>query len=386
MKTLFSYLPSMPPKWKRGPLTDTPQNIADLRAQWSDPKEVLSILTIIGGDIVQCAIAQLTSTTSPRFFTPVAFSFGWVAYSFSAILAGIGSRKLAPEPDCACSLIDVATGYVRDVRSWILSRFVRDYEFPGNPSTAPKGLTVAIYHTSPNKRTSVPDRDWVYYSGAIVIALQLAIAIIPGALWGNWLILVFTFAGIVLVQIQSSLPQWRSELWSARPIPEGKHEVVCFTRGNGSPYVIVVRSDGCGLRLADLATGREVLDRRTVPATFILAFLWLVHLFCMTGVESNSWFSLLIGALGMLQNALASGARRHPSALGLHLDLVQTIHDLKVFKALQQVEEAESGVGVLLTDVYFPGGLRPEEELWKLEKMEKWRSEKGLPGGKKVEA
>ncbi|KAK1235127.1 hypothetical protein PQX77_001650, partial [Marasmius sp. AFHP31] len=69
-----------------------------LRDQWRDPEDILSILMIIGGDIVQSALAQLVSS-HPRPFTPVAFSFGWVAYSFSAILSAVGSRRLVPDPD-----------------------------------------------------------------------------------------------------------------------------------------------------------------------------------------------------------------------------------------------------------------------------------------------
>jgi len=356
----------MPPELlPRSPLSQSAQDFASLRAQWSNPKDIISILTIIGGDIVRGALAQLCSSR-PQFFTPVAFSFGWVAYSFAAILSAIGSRRLAPEPDCSCTLIEIDTGYPREVKSWVLSRLVRDFEFPGE---TPRGLTLVFYHTSPNKTMGHPDRDWVYYSGVMVIALQLGIAVIPGALFGNWLIFILTFAGVLLAQCQAALPQWRKELWEASRIMPGKHEVVCLTRGNGSPYVIVIRSDGCGLKISDLAAGREVREKSTVPATFILTILWLIHLFCTNGVGENSWYPLLIGALGMLQNGLASGARRKPSALGFHLDEVRVVQNDKVFKALMEAEAVEKRVGILLTDVFFPGGLKPEEEAWKVGKL-----------------
>jgi hypothetical protein len=222
----------------------------------------------------------------------------------------------------------------------------------------------------------VPDRDWVYYSGVMVITLQLAIAIIPGALFGNWVIFILAFGGVLLVQLQASLPQWQKELWAARSIESGKHEVVCLTRGNGSSYVMVIRSDGCGLKMSDLAAGREVKEKTTVPATFLLAMLWLIHLFCMGGVARDSWYPLIIGALGMLQNALASGARRRPGALGIHLEEVRIVHNDKVFKALKEAEEVEKRVGIMLTDVFFPGGLRPEEEKWKQDKLAQYAMEK----------
>ncbi|KAG2152544.1 uncharacterized protein EDB93DRAFT_250030 [Suillus bovinus] len=322
-------------------------NFALMKAEWSNPTSVLTILSVIGGDIVQSAIAQLS-------------------YAFSAILCAIGSRRLAPDPDCPCSLVDVSTGYARDVKSWPLSRLVRDYEFPGE---TPPGLTITFYETSPDKDCGIPDHDWVYYSGVIVIMVQLAIAIIPGALFGNWMIIIITAGGILLAQVQAALPQWQKELWSARLIPDAKSEVVCLTKGNGSAYVMVVKSDGVGLRLADLASGREVTSRTTVPATFLLAILWLIHLFCMTGVVNNSWYSLLIGALGMMQNAIASGARRSPGALGFHLEKVREVQNKKVFAALKEAEEVERKVGVVLTDIFFPGGLRPDEEAWKQERM-----------------
>ncbi|KAJ7508886.1 hypothetical protein B0H11DRAFT_1963011 [Mycena galericulata] len=360
-----SQLPSPVDLFPRDQSRDTTQDFPKLRAQWTDPKHILSILTVVKKDIVQSAIAQLCSST-PSYFTPVALSFGWVAYSFSAILAAIGSHRLTPAPDFACTLIDAGTRYSRNVNSWVLSRLVRDYEFPGD---TPRGLTVTFYRTLQDKTMGVADHDWVYWTGAIVIILQLAIAIIPGALAGDWAIFMLTFGGIVLTQIQASLPQWRKELWSGRPIKRGKQEVVCLTRGNGSPYAMVIRSEGCGIRMADMASGLEVKDRATIPATLALAVLWLIHLFCTSALETHTWYLLLIGAIGMLQNALASGARRHPSALGIHLEKVNEVQADKVFQALVKAEEVEKNVGLLLIDIYFPGPLRPEEERWKEEKI-----------------
>ncbi|KAF5378780.1 hypothetical protein D9615_006933 [Tricholomella constricta] len=364
----------MPPNalLPRGPLSNTASDFAAVKSQWRNPSDIPSILTIIGGDIIHGALAQLVSS-HPRPFTPVAFSFGWVAYSFSAILAAIGSRRLAPQPDFSCTLIDVSTGYPRDINSWALSRLVRDYEVP---SVNTGGLTVAFFRTSRTKQTGVPDRDWVYYTGAFVILLQLGIAVIPGALFGNWNILIVTFGGTLLAQVQAALPQWRKELWAARPVPHDKHEVVCLTKGNGSPYVLVVTSDRCGLRLTDLASGREVHSVTTVPMIFLLAVLWLVHLFTVQGIKSDSWYLLAVGAVGMLQNAIASGARRTPGALGFHLDPEEEIHDKKVFVALQKAEEKEKKVGLALVDTFFPGGLRPSEEKWRQDIKARYAAEK----------
>ncbi|KAF7968405.1 hypothetical protein HWV62_30641 [Athelia sp. TMB] len=362
----------------RGPSTQTAANFASIKAQWTDPSDILTILTIIGGDIIQGALAQLVSS-HPRPFTPVAFSFGWVAYSFSAVLQAVGSRRLLPDPDCSCVLIDVSSGYPRDIKSWALARMVRDHEIPYDKTT---GLTFTFFETLP-KQTGVPEHDWVYITGALTILLQLGIAVIPGALFGNWTILIVTFGGNLLAQAQAIVPQWRQELWRARPVDQGKQEVVCLTKGNGSAYVIVIKSAGHGLRLGDLAGAREIRLRSTVPFTFLMAVLWLVHLFTVQGVNQNSWYLLAVGGIGMVQNAFASGVRRKPSAHGFHIKEVAKVHRHKVWDALVAAEEIEKKVGLCLVDTFFPGGLRSHEEAWVEQKKAEYAKEKSMRSPKR---
>jgi len=86
----------MAPIWLSWPATllysrelnmENPVTITDyLVAQWRNPGDILSILLLLGPDIVQRAIAQLAGRT----ITPVAFSFGWVAYAVGALLSTIG--------------------------------------------------------------------------------------------------------------------------------------------------------------------------------------------------------------------------------------------------------------------------------------------------------
>ncbi|KDQ18343.1 hypothetical protein BOTBODRAFT_52406 [Botryobasidium botryosum FD-172 SS1] len=358
------------------------------KSQWQDPSDILTVLTIIGGDIVQGALAQLVSS-HPRPFTPVAFSFGWIAWSFSAIIAAIGSRRLMPMPDFPCTLIEVDTGYARDVNSWTLSRLVRDYELPdeidGKEYDKSRGLTIAFFDTDEKKAIKIPDRDWVYWTGTAVIILQHCVAIIPGVLHGNWLILILTFGGTILVQLHAALPQWQQELWNAGTVKEGKSEVVCLTQGNGSQYVMVVRSKGGSLRLPHIAAARTVQSRATVPLTSLLAVLWLVHLFTVQGVKNDPWYLLLIGALGMVQNAIASGARRTPQALGFHLVAGEVVHDDKVMKAIQKAEGTEPKTGLALLDTFFPGGLRPDEKQWKDDMTAQRQREDEREGGNTVQ-
>ena len=94
---------------------------------------------IIGGDIVQRAVAQLAG--HPSHFVPVAFSFGWVGYALNAVLSAIGEARLMPPPDCECILVNAESGYTKENRSWILSRLVRDHDLP----TSARGLTIAFY-------------------------------------------------------------------------------------------------------------------------------------------------------------------------------------------------------------------------------------------------
>lgn len=95
--------------------------------------------------------------------------------------------------------------------------------------------------------------DWVWYSGFVVITLQLAVATIPWAWRGNWLILLATACGTLLALTGGALPQWKAEKWACRP---NSPETYCLLRGNGHQQVIVIESAGMGLNLEDLASSR----------------------------------------------------------------------------------------------------------------------------------
>jgi len=60
-------------------MADTAQvaSSAWLRDQWHNPSDIFTILLIIGGEVVQIAIAQLCAGPIP-YLVPVTFSFGWV--------------------------------------------------------------------------------------------------------------------------------------------------------------------------------------------------------------------------------------------------------------------------------------------------------------------
>jgi hypothetical protein len=77
----------------RGVNINNPSTVSDyLAAQLHNPNDILSILLLLGPDVIQRAIAQLVG----RKITPVAFSFGWVAYAVGALLSAVGGERDYP--------------------------------------------------------------------------------------------------------------------------------------------------------------------------------------------------------------------------------------------------------------------------------------------------
>ncbi|KAI8977733.1 hypothetical protein BD414DRAFT_377137, partial [Trametes punicea] len=339
------------------------------RTSWMSPNDTLSILMIIGGDIVQRAVAQLAGS-GPRtrywHFAPVAFSFGWLAYSVSTLTSTVGDGRLLPQPDCPIHVVNAKTGYRRQNASWVLGRLVRDYEKRKFKSNS---LTIAFYRTRKDgPEAGVPSRDWVDWSGVLVILAQLGISVIPGALHGNWIILIVTVGGTVLALLASGLPQWREEKYAARKINPEKPETVCLTRGNGSTYAMVIISE-TGIRLEDLAGGRDKRRTSTSIMSGVLAILWIVLLLTVEGLNGGAWYLLAIGGLGMVQNVVADGAERSADALGFHFEKfnpeTDSISEPKVMLTLKAAEEKRAGVGLSMLKLFFPGDLLPDEqEYW----------------------
>jgi hypothetical protein len=349
----------MPPSSAKFWPRQSQSNFDSLKSQWHNPKDILSILSIIGGDVVQRAIAQLAGS-GPFCFTPVAFSFGWVAYSFSVLLSAVGEGRLMPPSDCPSIVVNAKSGHIRANNSWPLGRLLRDYRSPHYQNH--KGFTVSIFFASKSKPVGIPDKDWVYYSGVATIIAQIVVSILPAILDQHWLVFIITICGILLALLGGALPQWRAEKWAARRVD--KREVICLTRGNGSNSVIVIVSEATGIRLEDLATARVERTHLTTVMTCILATLWIVHLIVVQALDTDAWFLFAIGGLGMIQNLIAAGAPRTPAALGFHLDRLREVHSDKVFHALAEAEALERGVALSLVPVFFPGGLRTGETEW----------------------
>jgi hypothetical protein len=376
----------------------TTMSASEERTQWRNPSDVLAVMLLIGGEVIQAALAQVTAPLSHPF-APICFSFGWVTYSFNTLVSAIGDGRLMPEPDYGCKVINARTGYVRENHSWALGRLLRDQE---SMLEERHRFNVNVYEAQSNNEHA--DRRMALGVFAIIL-LQLGIAAIPIGLERDWIILVITAAGTILAMITSSLPQWRVEKYACRT---NSQKTFILTRGNGSQYVMIIFGNGKCLDIEDLAAGvpprearawdelglfarvynkigsksnvgqkgdvpqRNALLFRGLPIDFwltrltcgILCVLWILLLITSSGVEQNAWFLMAVGGIGMLQNAVVAGVRRSPVARGLHLKKVDALVGRKVMDALMDLEVSYNGLGKRLLEEFFPGELRDDEREW----------------------
>lgn len=303
----------------------------DLREQWGNPRDILSLLLLLGGDIVQKAIAQLVGYQVRPFgqrgpavsIAPVAFSFGWVAYGFSSLLAAFGDMALMPTCDYPCLLVSCAEGFARENRSWALGRLLRDHEIRHRVDPRPveeggraESLRIDVFELSP---AGAPDLDFVWLLGWVTLLIQIAIAIVPWAVYGDWSIALVTFAGSFLALVTCAMPQWIQEKWTARRV-EG-HKVTCLTRGNGSQHIMVIIANPGAWNLSDLASSMPSPRPETRGTTLGLMFMWTCLLISVSGISNHTWYLVCIGAIGMLQNLFAAGSPRSPAASNFHLQI-----------------------------------------------------------------
>jgi hypothetical protein len=390
-----------------------------LRAQWSNPSDVLSVLLIIGGDIVRTALAQ----TSGGKFTPVCFSFGWVAYSLTALISVVGEGRLLPPPDYPAKVFNLSNGYTRENKSWVIGRLLRDnevFQSRDNPIGG-NAIRISVYEARDREGgSSIAGHGRVRYIAFAVMCAQLGIAFIPVILYREWGVLMITGAGTLLAVSAGALPQWSME---KLPNKTKTTKNFAITSGNGSRDVMVVLGLGKGLDLEELANSetprsnrlweglqffskpvyeggqpklhgnstpvRHVHSVRGIPLGYwvtllvcsIQSLLWLGFLITVAGLRSHTWYLLIVGCLGMFQNATTAAIARDPVKRCLPLKLVDTIITRKVMDGLMDLEftyesvgENRSGdekphskksrFGYHLRKEFFPGPLREDEEAW----------------------
>jgi hypothetical protein len=230
-----------------------------------------------------------------------------------------------PQSDTSIVVIDTYSGHARDSRNWVLGRFIRDYndrldadvrdeephvprdvehadghvagakdgtELRENAKRQPfHGLCVGVYEvdTDPPAEHGVPTLDWVWYSGLVVMAIQLGIAAVPWAVNGRWNVFLVTAAGNLMAVVGGSLSQWRSEKWAC---PKEGGGNVAITEGNGSrSAVVILGKRGVGLKFEVLARGTRLAPAspHTQMFTLMLALLWIVLLITVAGMKENRW-------------------------------------------------------------------------------------------------
>lgn len=350
-------------------------SVESLRSQWANPGDILSILLLIGSDIVQKAITQLVGheiripgTKTYLSIAPVSFSFGWATYGFSNLLAAVGSMRLIPTCDCPSILVNCSNGFVRENRSWVLGRLLRDHEIRHvvDPRSRDQGgqaesIRIDIFHQEP---ISTAHCDLVWWLGWATLVIQLAIVIVPGVLYGDWAILLVTLSGITLVAITCAMPQWAEEKW-AIPSKLDRDKVTCLTRGNGSLHIMVFIGAQGSWDLERLATRTPVPRTETRWISLVLAMLWVCLLIAVSGLKENTWFLIGIGGLGMLQNIVAAGVSREPRASNFHLTKFRRAPTI-IGRRQGYRDEADANVNL-------------EKDLQALASLDIWASEKPSP-------
>lgn len=309
----------------------------------------------------------------------------------NAVLSAVGDNKLMPAPEAPSLVIPAKTGYARSNQSWILGRVLRDFDYwkdgaieeedrkklaelreqeklkaayekrEYKESDVRIGLRLSIYTASHQTPAGHPHRDRVWWGSTFIIALQLAISLIPCVLYAEYTTLLVTTAGLLLSSLTSALPQWRLEKWACR---RDTHKAVTLTAGNGSKDCIVILGAGCGLDLEDLATSRRVARTSTRLALGLLALGWLTLLISVAGFGQHTWYLMSVGGAGMISNLLVAGLAREPAGFGIHLAYKECILDRKVIDVLAQAETKYPRLGSSLLPTFFPGRLGGREEEW----------------------
>lgn len=372
----------------------------ELRSQWSNPGDIFSLLLLIGGDIVQKAIAQLVgkhvrlSTKGQKFgITPVAFSFGWVTYAFVSLMSAVGDHQLMPSPDLPCIVLNAENGFVTNNKSWILGRVLRDHESANEVDPAIVSIRIDVFD---QKLIHRADIDFVWVLGWVVMIIQTVLSVVPWIVYGDWAIFLITICGTVLALVTGALPQWQIEKWAGRPLGDGKKKVTCLTRGNGSSHIMVLLGDSGAWDVESLAGAKATVPKGTVFITVVLAVLWTALLISASGLKEHSWFLVGVGGIGMLQNLYAAGSPRGAGTSNFHIterrprstiiakrqkinDIGDSDDDVRdvstdwlaplqedeivnVMGALMELEKDVPEAGLALLKTFFPGGLRYKGE------------------------
>lgn len=233
-----------------------------------------------------------------------------------------------------------------------------------------QSLRIILFRSGPSHKQARPSKDRLWFSGVAIAVLQHGIAAIPCGLYGNWAPLMIAFIGTVLAFTTGALPQFGKEKWDCK---RRSSKTVALMRsgaqgGSGAVLdILVVRGDGKGLDLEDMARGGRWHTEKlgqwkkeqgqvtiwpwTRVATGTLAACWIVLLITAAGVKGNSWYLIGIGTLGLVQNAFVAGSPRTPGANGIHLEYEGLISEGSVKETLRVCGERWPDIGRTLAKV-----------------------------------
>ena len=198
------------------------------------------------------------------------------------------------------------------------------------------------------------------------MVLQCLLSSVPLLLGGNWTIPLVTLMGTILALCDGSLKQWRSEKWSAR----GKSKKrIALSGGNGSQHAMILLATGTAYDLEDLASPRTTTVPLTRRLLALFAVLRIILLIIVTCITADIWYLFIIGSMGMVHNVIAAGAARDSRTQGLYLSKIKQFEGPRVMKVLQELESDYPLAGASLLKIYFPGALRPAEELFWTNKL-----------------
>ena len=357
---------------------------SQFRTQWSNPGDIFSLLLLIGGDIVQKALAQLVGVRVPLSksfsipLTPVAFSFGWVAYAFASLKDIFGDGTLMPETDVPSQVINCSTGYVRTNHSWILGRVLRDHEKRTPVDRNEVSIRIDTFEGLEKEHPAI---DLLWWRCWGIILLQHLIAMVPWMLYGDWSKLFVTLCGTIGALATGMLPQWINEKWASRRLEEGKEKITALTRGNGHAHVMVFLHKGNVWDVEAMAAAGGERQPETRYISVVLTVWWTLLLITCSGLKENTWYLVGVGCLGMLQNIYLAGASRKAGAFNFHIEHRFKIIGCKkskdeivepddsdaddnqnpletiggVMGALMELEKRLPGAGASLVNIFFPG-------------------------------
>ncbi|KAH8666513.1 hypothetical protein BX600DRAFT_461921 [Xylariales sp. PMI_506] len=367
----------------------------DLAKEWRNPHVVIgTVLMLVGGDVIRAAMAQ----SAGMLYTPVCFSFGWIAYCLSAVVDVFGDGKLLPRPDYPVKVFNLSSGYWRENRNWVIGRIVRDHQtwISREEPLGDNAIRIAVYEAEFNKRGSRSFRyTKLHLFGVCTTTLQLAIASIPTIITGGreWGVLIVTVFGTGLALIMGALPQWTAE-----KLPNGHKsaQMYALTAGNGSRDVMVIKGAGNCLNLEELAAHESPVNTRpwvkfqnpaakqrnsatllsrevfgipqghfiTICVSVLLALCWILLLITIPGLEGHTWFFIAVGGMGLFHNTVVAGMRRKPKERNLPLRFLDVIVTQKVMDGLMDLEVSYPGCGAPLLREFMPGQLLADEKDW----------------------